>query len=770
MSIPSWLPYPRTILCVVVLLGATASTSAQPDKKSPPPGYLRLAQSISTPYSDREPKAKLGSESPNPERDRIYETGRPEPLTMMSHVKELLNAKHPAVKASLSRLLDGAELAAQIEAKYDQRASAARSSFGDVLQQAASGGFKRTEQVTTWRPNSDGTRTMVVREVAVDDSMGPLLMSGLLAGVLNGQNTHEQKYDRMAQVLEAARLRAWTELLAQMDQVYPNRAALPPDLRFQIIPPTVEGGGPNGAFKIVNAGKQPLTNLTVALGLTHYSTAPETTSIRVHFIPELAPGASVWTSTWIDANCEAESHKRKRPSTAEPFRTDRWRAGAGGLVSMWSMAWANQGTMAYRTRDFPRQAEWMAEWQLATAFHELTTSSRVDGSLPKRAVEEWAIDTAKRIQAYLPADSEFAKLAKPLSEAEFEPFLKESRAREDERVRKMLRAGAIYSGERFRNARGNIGAEFELKTRTEERAECGPIALQIESSGEQVRAIVFNPEQPSHYKRMWGKVMTNPIGRPVLCLTGPVARGDQPPAHFYEAGGGVTLEVDPFGLFGRQQGHASPEKCWYPLHLRPDDTAKIKGAAAEAKKLADKCEEPLKEWLSVKQARTGVWQFMPVKVPAGSRQPVPPTDEQPVAVSIENWQAESKTCDVIISANKQKARRTGVLVSVCGVPAIDILDTRPLTLGKQGGATGIRAEIVVNRQMALEAAKNAGIDAILVPKSDAPPPQFGKQHIDNLQDFLPATRPDRFCLRPVDGNLTGTIGGRYRLNVQIPMK
>ena len=764
----------RSVLCVLALLGTTTPANAQPGKNSPPPGYLRLAQSMSTPYSEREPKSTLGRASTSDERDdeEVFLTGRPKPFTMVSVVKDLLNAKHPAVKAAISRLLDGAEIADQIEAKYERRSADARSQFDDVLKKAASGGFKRTEQVTTWHPNSDGTRSLVVREATVDKSMGPLLVSGLLAGVMNGQNHHEQKYNQMVKALEAARLRAWSELLAQMDQIYPNHNALSPDLRIQLIPPNIEGGGPNGAFKIVNTGKQRLTNLTIVLGLTHFSTAPETTSLRVYFIPELAAGASIWMSTWIDANCESESHKRVRPSTAEPFRTDRWRAGAGGLIKMWSMAWANQGKIKYKTRDFPQQAEWMAEWQLSTAFHELTTSTRVDGSLPKRAVEVWAVDTAKRVRDYLPADSEFAKLAKPLGNAEFESFLKESRARGEERVRKMIKAGAIYSGDRLRTARGNFG-EFQLKEGTGESAEYGAVALQIESADlpdGRVRALVFNPAQPSHYKRMWGQVMTNQVGRPVLCLCGAATRTEQLPAHFYDAGGSIALEIDLFGLFGRQHGHAEPEKCWYPLHLRPDDSAKIKAAAAEAKKLADQCEEPLKEWLSVKQGRTGTWQFFPIAIPPGSRQPTPPTDEQPITLNIENWKAESRTCEVVITANKHKVRRTGVLVSVCGVPAIDMLDTRPLMLGWEGGIDERRKEIIVNREMALEKAKNAGIDTFLAPKYDAKEVRFGLQQSNNLQYYLPSTRPDRFWLQSVDGKLTGTIGLYYRLSMQIPMK
>ncbi len=550
--------FPTAVLFVAVLIVTTSGESQSQTKKTDPTKKSDPAKKVTPPKAEPpKPTTKAVPEvyvilanaisnsyvnyRPNPEhydttqREKLA-AGTPFFLQVVMATADLEQAKHPAVVAALAQIKEGMAKAKEKNDAIRKDVGIADDRLAGIYSAAERGEFKGKVERTEIVRNSDGTTRMVTKSQEVDNTM----MATMFGKALNGMTraTAERNILRQtAFAMEQSRISAWNVLLPRLKNIYKNDAKLGNTLSFKIVPPD-EKSGTKTRFIARNEGKTTLTNVTLILELVHFSTAPETTSLRVVFIPNLEGGSSIELAPDLIRNCLTEEYSMGRPIEAEP-NIPRVRekptiknfqftlGGVGGIVELKSTIYTEQGNQPERSLKFPRQAEEGGEWEIESLYRIMSMLIKDSNSkiaTPKEAfariVGNWGERVSRRIPKFLPADSESVKRAKLALENPDE-FYQDCVKRADKLAAKTIVPGAMYKGD-WKLIRITDDPEPTQISR-------GELIVRIETTNPETNSVtisVFDPANPERLLHRSGRVQTAIDGTKELYFARAIAAVD----------------------------------------------------------------------------------------------------------------------------------------------------------------------------------------------------------------------------------------------------
>ncbi|MFM7845746.1 MAG: hypothetical protein ACKPEY_16160, partial [Planctomycetota bacterium] len=227
-----------------------------------------------------------------------------------------------------------------------------------------------------------------------------------------------------------------------------------------------------------NRCNQPLTNVTVFVELTHFSTAPELSEIRGYFVPYFKPESAIEFSPTVVPNLATSEQKKGRPEGAyvperlsglswypiDVERLDNLKEeerrkvrlhplkNLGGVIEVNYEVWCEEGRAAERRLQFPKHAEVGAEWELDTLFrimHQYKQRPDLVANNAKSAFEnlefDWGRRLVQRLPKFLPERSPAVDTARLARDAP-EKFYQERAARARQQAIRQLAPGTIYRG------------------------------------------------------------------------------------------------------------------------------------------------------------------------------------------------------------------------------------------------------------------------------------------------------------------------------------
>ena len=585
---------------VIALLLAAVGTEAQP--KTPPKAkppvkeggkrlpsyYLKIAQVISDQVQEHDPATHQLA-------DWKWSDDRPT-RRMLASLPDLKKARHPAVIAAVSRLVDGAEKAAAAKTAIRGGAGAADNMFGDVLKTALQGGYEQKVERTEVVRNSDGTTRLVSRTETVDGSAVPLLGAALLRGMV-AASAGRQEVAAVEAAMEQARLEAWVELLPRLDALYLTSKPLAGRLAVRLDAPDPLTG--RAAVRLTNTGREPLTNLTLTAELTHFTTAPHPTAIRVYFVTELGAGKTRWLSPLVTRNVVPTKDALVPRMTADPGYVDAWMDGAGGLVELKTAAWADQGLQPERAERFPDQAVAMAGWELDQVARLAARHLRPRKDAPNwdqyasTAPWRWAKQTAIRVRQFTPADSDPHRRADLLLN-DPTAFLADAVRADADLPTRVLRPGRTFTGEWGVIQTRSVPSPWPAAEGSRRFTLSGRLVLRVDAFDKvagTAAVTLFDPASPQRWKRMTGEVISGaeveggrltvpgavsrftPGSRQLLRLDGVTAARGAADGGFFDTPDAIRVELDEVALIGYQE--SGQKGLTIPFSLRPTDGPKV---------------------------------------------------------------------------------------------------------------------------------------------------------------------------------------------------
>lgn len=323
-----------------------------------------------------------------------------------------------------------------------------------VIDAADEGAFEEEVQRERIVRNPDGSSQIVLDTEQVDRSALPVIGAFALQTIVRA-NAPEIAQQRAIAAMEKGRIEAWNELLPKLPEIYPPAPSKGKLVGIEITPGGHDNEHPPG-LAVTNQSGKTLTEVTLIVDLVHFTTAPEKTCREVFFIDEWKPNKTWYLPTEIYSNLPTTG--RARPTWYSPdgksLHKDKWLCGAGGAVEATLTLWSVELRQPEESVRLEVGAENAARWELDAAIAwaatdtERTKSNRSrrsansarnrnnrrgrtvadreaarkngDTADKKQADRKPPIDIipsvriAKRVATWVPADSEYGKIARML--------------------------------------------------------------------------------------------------------------------------------------------------------------------------------------------------------------------------------------------------------------------------------------------------------------------------------------------------------------------
>ena len=159
------------------------------------------------------------------------------------------------------------------------------------------------------------------------------------------------------------RLAVWDQLTAHMTEFYP-------DAKEQSAVVKLDAAAPS-SFAAVNTSGQSLSDVTLAVELTHFDSVPLPTARRFYFIGDWPAGGKVELPATITPNLESAElaeHQRLIGNLHVTVQSDPWLSGAGGVVSAKVTLWSNQLRQPSQQVEFDDHRRAAARSELGLAY------------------------------------------------------------------------------------------------------------------------------------------------------------------------------------------------------------------------------------------------------------------------------------------------------------------------------------------------------------------------------------------------------------------
>jgi hypothetical protein len=592
------------------LVAAAAPPPGAPAGLPPPSEYIALAQAISNQYAL------------NVARPTKLQAG-PEVADLTAIMKKLAAAKNPVVAAAVAKLEEGRQRALKAVHGVQKTADAAQKNLEEVLEKAARGDY--AYEVLPSYPG--GPKRMV------DESRLPVFGASVL-NLWVQQNAPGQMKYRAAAAMEGARLEAWNEIVPKLASIYAGSPVAKKLVNFRITAPDPKVGR-KPAFAAINPGNRTLTNVTLALDLVHFTTAPEATSYQVYFIPRWEAGQEIHLPAACVRNRRTEEYAKGRPVAADPgygdprpargslprrgmvdnrlvpgaTRKNPWLASLGGLVEVRCTLWAPEAHLLAQVIPFPEQAEAGARWDMKFATHMIRLLAD-RGNLRPDADKGWAGRAARRILAYAPPGSDVVRQARLLLE-DPQALVRQITAQETEAFTVLTTPGTICVGDwkvdikEFGSgtpgANRLIGIPVDVRNALQRAARegGGKIALHIltcDRASGTITAALYDPAQPKIKRQLTGAMKKHTAtGRPMLAFEGTGERPSFRAEHLHPMTSprGFLLVLEGAGLSGTCPGYPYSGSYGLVLDLKvsvagaPDTVAGVPDKATSKERSAE---------------------------------------------------------------------------------------------------------------------------------------------------------------------------------------